>query len=271
MDLTDVLEKTQDIEDRKPTAENIQGNNEHPCEIQKRALEILTTGNPWKYYIDTWQKSYGVVNNDTSIGDMVLCVIGSTAISNTMGAHLKAGGASGFGKSIGIAKMFRLFPNGKTITGSLSAKALFYREDMSDGTVVYIDDIDLSDTPIHTTIKQSTSSYQDCTIHTSVNAGTATEHIIPARIGWILSSVDNFDDEQLDSRFAEVEVSSGIDKQLVIHEKQKGREFEKGRYNEVDEDVLICRCMWNIIEADGLYEIRIPYVNAITWSDIQHP
>jgi hypothetical protein len=271
MDLTDVLEKIQDIEDRKANAENLKGNIEHPSEIQKKAMEILKTGNPWKYYIDTWKKSYGVVNNDTSIGDMVLCVIGNTAISNTMGAHLKAGGASGFGKSIGITRMFRLFPHGKTVTGSLSAKALFYKEDMSDGTVVYIDDIDLSDTAIHTTIKQSTSSYQDCTVHTTVKSAKAVEHTIPARIGWILSSVDNFDDEQLDSRFAEVEVSNGIDKQIAIYEKQKGREFEKGSFFEVDEDTQICRCMWNILEDAGLYEIRIPYVNAITWSDIKHP
>ena len=91
------------------------------------------------------------------------------------------------------------------------------------------------------------------------------------RIGWILSSVDNFSDIQMDSRFGETEVSDDIDIQVAIHDKQKEEEFSDNKAGTLDDEILVCQCMWDILQKDGLYEIRIPFIHAITWSDIKHP
>jgi hypothetical protein len=129
----------------------------------------------------------------------------------------------------------------------------------------------LSDENFFSTVKQATSDYQQVANHTTVNNGSSLDCVVQPRISWILSSVDNFSDEQLDSRFGETEVRDDIDKQLAIFEKQQEEEWNKGVAGELDDDIKVCRCMWDIIESGGLCEIRIPFVKAITWNDIKRP
>jgi hypothetical protein len=242
----------------------------YDVKIIERATFILENGDPFKFYMDNWKKSYAITNGDDSLGAMTLCVITSTVIYNSKGLHEKVGGPPGYGKSAGVTKMFALFPPEKTFVSSMSAKSLFYK-DLEAGTVIYYDDVDLSKDDFFTTVKQSTSDYQKETTHTSVYNATSIDCVVAPRIGWILSSVDNFDDEQLDSRFGETEVKDDVDKQLAIFEKQQEEEWSTTKAGELDDDTRVCMCMWDIIQSDGLYEIRIPFAKSITWADIKHP
>lgn len=238
--------------------------------IIERANYILTEGDPFKFYMDKWKSCYAITDGDDSLGAMTLCVVGSTVISNSKGLHEKVGGPSGYGKSAGVTRMFALFPPEKTLVSSMSAKSIFYKE-LPAGTVIYSDDVDLSKEDFFTTVKQSTSDYQQVTKHTTVSNGASVDCSVSPRIGWVLSAVDNFSDDQLDSRFGETEVHDDVDKQMAIHDKQKEEEFSMSEAGTIDEDTLVCRCMWDIIQSEGLYEIRIPFINAIKWSDIKHP
>jgi hypothetical protein len=238
--------------------------------IIERATLILEQGDPFKFYIDKWKNTYAVINGDDSIGAMTLCVIASTIISNSKGLHEKIGGPSGFGKSAAVTKMFALIPSEKTFVSSMSPKSLFYKE-LDAGTVVYCDDIDLSKPDIFSTVKQSTSDYQKETTHTSVFNATSIDCVVAPRIGWIMSSVDNFDDEQLDSRFGDTEVADDVDIQQAIFEKQQEEEWSTTKAGELDEDTLVCMCMWDMIQSEDLYEIRIPFARSIKWTDIKHP
>lgn len=250
-------------------------------------MHILETGDAFEFFMRRWKQDYAVMKNkvtkndfsesiieDDSIGAMTLCVIASTLIANSKGLHEKVGGSSGFGKSFGITSMFNLLPPEKTFVSSMSPKSLFYTP-LPAGTVVYYDDFDLSKKDIYTTIKQSTSSYQEETNHITVVNGAPMSCVIKERIGWILSAVDNFDDDQMDGRFGETEVNDSVEMQNSIHTKQKDNEFSKTKSGDVDENALICRCIWSVVEsyaeANGLFEIRIPFVNAIRWADIKHP
>ena len=244
--------------------------DKYPEDIIIKANDILQHGDPFNFYLSKWKQCYAIINDDDTLGAMTICVIGSTLISNSKGLHEKVGGPSGYGKSAGITRMFALFPGGKTLVSSMSPKAAFYA-DLKPGTVIYCDDVDLSQKDLQTTIKQSTSDYQQSAKHTTVNKGDSVKLTIAPRTGWILSSVDNFDDEQMDTRFGGTEVSDSIEKQLAIFMKQADSEFEKASAGEPDEDVLVCRCMWDILQNDDLSEIRIPFAKAITWSDIKHP
>jgi len=278
----EIMSLMEESEEKLPTLEEM-----YPAEIIKTATEILKTGDAFKFFMDTWKKSYAVMKHkvtnedfsesfveDDSIGAMTLCVIGSTLISNSEGLHEKVGGSSGFGKSFGVASMFNLFPPEKTFVSSMSPKSLFYMP-LPAGTVVYYDDFDLTKRDIYTTIKQSTSSYQEATNHITVVNGAPLACVIKERIGWILSAVDNFDDEQMDSRFGETEVNDSIDMQHAIHGKQEDEEFSITKSCDVDKDTLTCRCIWSLLEAQvatqGLYEVRISFVKAINWWDIKHP
>ena len=254
-------------------------NEKYPDDILARAKKILETGDPFNFYMDKWKQFYAITNDDDSVGSMTICVIGSTLISNSKGLHEKVGGPSGYGKSAGIKATFNLFPPDKTLVSSMSPKAAFYA-DLKQGTVIYCDDIDLTKRDFFTTVKQGTSDYQNDALMNSVNNGANVQYSLAARIGWILSSVDNFSDEQLDSRFGETEVDNSIDQQQAIFEKQAAGEFEKSEAGIPDDDVLVCRCIWEMLESEGLpemspngglYEIRIPFIKAITWTDIKHP
>lgn len=254
----------------EPEEEVTSPEQKYDSKIVERANYILEKGDPFQFYLDKWKSSYAITDDDDSIGALTLCVIASTQISKSDGIHEKVGGPSGFGKSSGITTMFKLFPPEKTLVSSMSAKALFYTE-LPDGTVVYCDDIDLSDVNFFTTVKQSTSDYQQVTKHTTVNNGSSLKCSTARRIGWILSSVDNFTDEQLDSRFGETEVNDDIDKQQAIYQKQKDKEKSKVRADKLDDDTLVCQYMWDIIALGGLYDIVIPFVESIKWADIQRP
>lgn len=263
--LNDLISLTNEIDEEVTSPDE-----KYDSWIVERATNILKDGNPFQFYMNKWKSCYAVTNDNDSIGAMTLCVIASTLISNSKGVHEKVGGPSGFGKSVGITRMFALLPPEKTFVSSMSAKALFYT-DIPAGTVVYCDDVDLSKEDFFTTVKQSTSEYQQTTKHTTVMNGLSLKCSVNPRIGWILSSVDNFDDGQLDSRFGETEVSDDIDKQVAIHEKQKEEEFNTEKSGIIDDDILVCQCLWDILQQGGLYEIRIPFIKAITWADIKHP
>src|SRR5665647_2367731 len=242
----EIMSLMEESEEKLPTLEEM-----YPAEIIKTATEILKTGDAFKFFMDTWKKSYAVMKHkvtnedfsesfveDDSIGAMTLCVIGSTLISNSEGLHEKVGGSSGFGKSFGVASMFDLLPPEKTLISSMSPKSLFYMP-LPAGTVVYYDDFDLTKRDIYTTIKQSTSSYQEATNHITVVNGAPLACVIKERIGWILSAVDNFDDEQMDSRFGETEVNDSIDMQHAIHGKQEDEEFSITKSCDVDKDLSL--------------------------------
>lgn len=238
--------------------------------IVEKARDILENDNPFIYYLNTWKKTYAVANDDDALGAMIICVVGSTQVVNSRGLHNKIAGPSGHGKSYAVKQAFNMFPAGKTFMGSLSAKAAFYKN-LPAGTVVYCDDVDLGDDDFFTTIKQATNDYQHPTLRVSVSNGSSIDCQINERTGWILSAVDGFSDEQLDSRFGETEVVADEAHEMAIFTKQQDEEFIIEHNIEPDEDVLICRCMWDMIAEGGLVNIKIPFIKAIHWQDTAHP
>jgi len=238
--------------------------------IVEKACTILENGDPFNHYLSTWKKAYATSNGDDAIGSMIFCVIGSTQIINSRGIHNKIAGPSGHGKSYAVKQAFNLFPANKTYMGSLSAKAAFYKN-LPAGTVIYCDDVDLGDDDFFTTLKQATNDYQDPTNRATVNNGVSVDCKINERTGWILSAVDGFSDDQLDSRFGETEVVADEAHEMAIFKRQQEEEFIIEHNIRPDEDMLVCRCMWDMIAEGGLVNIKIPFINAVHWQDIKHP
>lgn len=233
--------------------------NEYPERIRELAYTILKEGDAFDFMRETWNLRHV---GDTNLGENCLCSIGSTYILNSdMGLHIKPSGESGKGKSDAMKEATLLLPTHKYISGSLSGKALFYDKTLQPGTIIYSDDTHLND-DIIATIKQSTSCFQEVTKHRTVVNGELKVFDIPERVVFWFSSVDGISDEQLANRFlnADVDCSEKQDERVHNHINDK----EALAYSPVDDDILICRCIFDILDKER-YVIRIPFAKAIDW------
>jgi hypothetical protein len=87
-------------------------------------------------------------------------------------------------------------------------------------------------------------------------------HEIPARCSFWFSNVDGIGDEQLANRFLNADVDGSKAQDERVHNHSNDAEL----YSHNDDDLLICRCMFDIIGKDPCY-IKIPYLKAIDWKN----
>lgn len=235
----------------------------YPEEIRELAYQILKEGDPLRFILETWNLRHV---GDRNIGENCLCAVASTYILNTRGLHVKPSGESGKGKSDAIETVLTLLPEHKYISGSMSSKSLYYHPDLKSGTIIYSDDANFTDDTI-ATLKQSTSNFQAPSKHRTVVNQEYAEYSIPERCSFWFSTVDGIPDEQLANRFlnADVDGSREQDKKVYNHIK----ESELNLNLPVDDDVLICRCIFDILDEER-YLIKIPYINAIEWTNIEN-
>jgi len=257
---SEISEPAEEPEAKPETDERL---SRYPEKIRKLAMQILEEGDPLEFMLDTWNLRHV---GDKNIGENCLCAVASTYILNTRGLHVKPSGDSGKGKSDAVEKALDLLPEDKFINGSMSSKALFYHKNLKAGTIIYSDDANFNEDTI-ATVKQSTSSFQKPTTHITVSNHEFEEHSIPARCSFWFSTVDGIQDDQLANRFlnADIDGSETQDKRVYAH--IKTAELDLNLL--VDDDVLICRCMFDILGKE-LYKIKIPYINAIEWTNIKN-
>jgi len=255
---SEIKEPLEELEEKNEAEERL---NEYPEEIRELSYQILKEGDAFNFILETWNLRHV---GDKNLGENCLCSVASTYIlTSDMGLHVKPSGESGKGKSDSMQNVLNLLPEHKFISGSLSGKALFYDPNLKPGTIIYSDDAHLND-DIIATIKQSTSNYQAVTEHRTVVNGEFKHYYIPERCSYWFSSVDGIGDEQLANRFLNADVDGSItqDERVFKHVNEK----EAHVYSIVDDDVLICRCIFEILGKE-LYQIRVPFAEAIEWKN----
>ena len=237
--------------------------DKYPANILELANEFLDNDLAINYILDVWNSRHV---GDRGIGYTFLASVGCLMIVNSAGLHEKLSGASGTGKTSAAKKFVHLLPEDMCISGSLSGKAVFYDENLKPGTVIFTDDTNINE-DIVTTIKQATSNFQNITFHRTINS--KREHVvkeIPPRISWWLTTVDSFEDEQMGNRFITQDVEKSEQHKIDIFNKQLDLELDGITDTTIDEDVLVCRAIFDILR-EQTYEIIIPYVHAINWNN----
>lgn len=232
-----------------------------PDEQKKDAMELLTKGDTRKFILDTFHRTHV---GDSSIGNVCLASIVTTMIKNTKGLHVKPSGGSGKGKSDAIKAILHLIPAEKKQIGSLSGKSIFYNDDIRKGTIIFSDDIKLNE-DVTTTIKQTTSFYQQVYAHHTVSKDLKGVVLtVPERLCWILTSVNGFDDDQMGNRFVGLDVNETDQQDELVFQKQVEMELLGITENTVDDDVLVCRAIFQILDEEEHY-VHIPYIESIEW------
>ena len=196
---------------------------------------------------------------------MLACSIASTQVLNlAVGIHEKPSGDTESGKSSACGEMGRLCPYWKFRSTTFSPKVLYYMENLLPGTIIYTDDVDLTDPGVVSTIKKITGEFEDPTISDTIIDGKAVNMVIPPRINFWLSSVDTITDQQLGTRFVYSNTEGGTEHDREVNHKQRGKALGKP-LEEDTERILICRCMFEYI-CDQLHYVFSPYLFSSTWS-----
>jgi hypothetical protein len=229
-------------------------------DILEMANLLLDKGDPFDFILDTWNEMH---IGDKRIGQTTIISVGSTYIDNTKGVHVKPNGNSGEGKSDALNSMLHLLPPEKYITGSLSSKSLFYDDGLQPGCIICNDDQKLNEDLIDT-LKQSTSKYQDITVHRTVKKQEKSVFSIPERVTFWLAGVDGFDDDQMGNRFINVDVDETPEQDKAVYDKQVDEEYTISNDDEITDQVLVCREIFNLIGKDT-YNVKIPFANSIKW------
>ena len=238
------------------------------------AINILTKGDARRFILDTF-KTQHIGDIDTAEG--ILIGTANQSISNSKGIQSAVYGESGQGKSHAARAMLHLMPEAYYMIATLSDKSLFYMnaDELRAGMTIFSDDAKISD-GLEGIIKRSTSAFQEETVNkvSSKEGGKwQTKSLtIPARINWLLTSVDSQGSEQLLNR----QIGFGVDESSAQDDNVTAFELTKALEGkpefEITDDVLTCREIIQEIKTDSkgkerLSIVKIPYALRIEWLD----
>ncbi|MFW5638057.1 MAG: hypothetical protein ACOCG4_02195, partial [Methanoculleus sp.] len=230
-------------------------------EYHRRALEILTAGDPLAFILDTFNKTHV---GDRTVAECLALSIASQSVVNTNGLHVAVSGNSGKGKSHACRAMLDLIPEDYRLTGTVSDKALYYVDDLRPGTVFLFDDVSLSD-DLQEILKSATANFREPIEHRTVTVDRKLQICcIPERCVWWLAKVENPGDDQVMNRMLTVWIddSAEQDRRVLEHIKRMEAGCDQ---REVFADVQVCRQIWSILKEQRI-AVRIPYAMFIQFS-----
>jgi len=231
-------------------------------EITEEAMKIATNGFPLEYLLK--------VHSTMHIGDgmsvkVLLAAIGSQSCLNSSGIQPKVSGQMAKGKTDMMLALLHMIKPKYKVEGSLSDKSIFYMN-LNPGTIVFSDDVVMSE-GLTGTIKRATSNFQQKTEHQTVSIKREMQKlIIPPRISWWFTSVDDSQESQMISRqfIIEVDETPGQDEKVLAHQKHLAETGEP-QFRETDEINISREIIGDIKE--HLFKVKIPYVSRIDWKD----
>lgn len=238
-------------------------------ELEVRAREILETGDPVGYLLDTFKALHV---GDEGIGLFLVAALGCQLCSNTAGIQPGLTGASGKGKSDACLKVFHLIPEEARISGLFSDQALFYDEDLKEGTTILFDDAANLSPTLQQIFKMATSQYQkglQKTVTDPKSRKTFTVRIPPRSNFWITTVHGEYEDQLLSRQLnLHVDDTEAQDKRVA------GAILKKAAMGDEDlpesGEVLTCHAILRLLRARPLVRVSIPYATRICWLDVRN-
>lgn len=232
-------------------------------EIKAKALEILKTGDPVKFIVDSCSET--VEGAETAIKKL-LCCISVQNIKQSSGLHPKLNGDSSGGKTFTVYTFAHHLPREAVIKGSMSAKAGFYHRD-GDRVFRILDDYQAGNEDLDTVIKQTSSEFHAPYQHRTVSNHMAMLMEIGAEQTWAITSVDSSQEIQVLNRQLPININDSRDLTQKVNKKTIER-YSNGKVQfPLSEKVLVSRCIIQTLRDGGYIDIRIPFGDRITWLD----
>ncbi|HWQ65038.1 MAG TPA: hypothetical protein VN429_11520 [Methanospirillum sp.] len=233
--------------------------------VLSRAREILAHGNPLKMMLETFARFH---EGDQTVAECLVHSLASRSVINSKGLHVSITGESGKGKSHAIETMKSLIPPAFRLDGRMSDKALFYMDDLVPGTVITLDDVSLSD-QMQEILKGVTTSFQKPFPYRTVNTERKPQICtIPERCVWWLAKVEGAGDDQVFNRMLTCWIDDSEEQdQKVLDRTLAGAEEIPDLSVKTDEDVLVCRQIWN--DLSHVFVV-IPYARRIRFQSAEN-
>ncbi|ADN35887.1 conserved hypothetical protein [Methanolacinia petrolearia DSM 11571] len=239
----------------EPPASSSPENEESP--ERTKALEILRTGDPIAFMLDTFNIEHV---GDRIVAECLIMSVVSQSVLNTKGLHVSISGNSGKGKTHACSTMLNLIPPAYRLKGTVSNKALFYHENLRPGTVLLFDDVTMSE-DIQELLKSATANFREQIEHRTLTTDRQLRVCkIPERCVWWLVKVENIGDDQVMNRMLTVWIDDSADQDRAVLEHMK--KVEAGEIKPDESAAEICRAMWDILKEDCL-NVAIPFATRI--------
>ncbi|MDD2756911.1 MAG: hypothetical protein PHS80_15465, partial [Methanothrix sp.] len=176
-------------------------------EIKEKALDVLRTGDPVKFVVDSCKRF--VLGADKAI-EKLECGISVQNINQAAGLHSKLSGESSGGKTYTVYCFAHHLPSEMVIKGSMSAKAGFYHKD-GNRVVRILDDYQEGNEDLDTVIKQTSSDFHKPYTHRTIIKQQAATLEIGSEQTWLITSVDASQDIQVLNRQNPINVNDSVD------------------------------------------------------------
>jgi len=232
-------------------------------DIKARALEILQTGDPVQYVVDSCGRM--ALGAEKAFKKLICCVSVQN-IRQSSGLHPKLAGNSSGGKTWTAYTFAHHLPKEAVVKGSMSAKAGFYHYD-GDRVFRILDDYQAGNEDLDTVIKQTTSEFHEKFIHRTVIKQKPATLEIGSEQTWAITSIDNEQDIQVLNRAIPINVddSEDLTRRVNNHTVERYGKGEPAKL--LDDTVLICRAMFQILRDEGYVDVRVPFYDRIEWID----
>jgi hypothetical protein len=216
-------------------------------EIVNKAKEVMSTGDPINFILNTWNKFHA---GDRPLGYILMCSAVSSSIENSDGLPVNFNGDSGGGKSHACRSMLHLIPKKWWIRRSLSNKAIFYSNSIKSDMIFFSDDTQMSD-DFKMIFKNSVSDFQEQIEHETVNIQRKSELLkAPPRLSWWLTSVTDIGNEEVERRCVKINVEVTPQRKKVIADRlQKRRQVAEAKYPDDYPEVKVCRAIFKELKS----------------------
>jgi predicted transcriptional regulator len=232
--------------------------------FNEQVLDIMKNADPMKYILDVFKKDHP---GDRKVAKLLLLSVGCQSIINSDGIHVSIVGKSTDGKTHCSKIMSRLIPDRYIEKTELSPKAIFRLDGWEEGTVIFSNDVHLSEA-MEDIIKRSIDCFKDGDDSYTVTISKLKNKTlkIPNRLTWWLTSVEGTKNDQVLNRFCTVKINESKEQDERVYgfqKKSRGKSFITSR------EVKLCRGIIQMIKNHGKFDVDIPseLINQINWVD----
>ncbi len=216
-------------------------------ETTRKAIEIMTTGDPIGYILDTWNKFH---SGDRQYGYVLLCSSVCSSIAASDGLTITFGGDPGGGKSHTCRSMLHLIPKNLWVKRSLREKSIFYSDSIQPDMIFFSDDVEMSD-DVQMIFNNSVSAFQEQIEHETVSTQRKAEFLkVPPRLTWWLTAAGYTGNEEIERRCLNIAIEGNEQRTKVISDRlMKRRQNCEEKYPENYPEVKICRTIFEELKS----------------------
>jgi len=228
---------------------------------KREAYRVIHEGDPLRYLLDTFALDH---IGDPVVAECLVMSLASRQVINAKGLHVSVTGESGKGKSHTFDTMMQQVPEEVRLEGRMSDKALFYIKGMKPGTVIALDDVNLSE-HMQEILKGVTTSFKKPFRYHTVNKDRGGQTmVIPERCVWWVAKVEGTGDDQVWNRMLTcwIDDSEEQDARVLAQTLREASEIPTAEPG-VRPEAVVCQEIWRSLPP---VHVVVPFAEQIRFS-----